>query len=110
MRISDWSSDVCSSDLPEKLGLALQVLEEGPDDDPDNDLPAAMAGVLGLTRLRQTTRDEFAVLLRCVGEMREKNEGGNDGAGGEGEAGGSLGVLSLQAAKQQKRGGMFAFT
>src|SRR3546814_18139736 len=22
---------------PEKLGLALQVLEEGPDDDPDND-------------------------------------------------------------------------
>src|SRR3546814_7221379 len=56
---------------PEKLGLALQVLEEGPDDDPDNDLPAAMAGVIGLTRLRQTTRDEFAVLLRCVGEMRE---------------------------------------
>src|SRR3546814_19106973 len=63
---------------PEKLGLALQVLEEGPDDAPDNDPPAAMAGVLGLSRLRQTTRAEFAVLLRCVGEMREQNGGVNE--------------------------------
>src|SRR3546814_6561207 len=34
MRISDWSSDVCSSDLSGKLPVALQVVEErtvGPD-------------------------------------------------------------------------------
>lgn len=65
---------------PEKLGLALQILEQGPDDDP----PAAMAAALGLTRLRQTTRDEFAELLRRVGELREKGGEGNDGACGEG--------------------------
>src|SRR3546814_2051152 len=35
MRISDWSSDVCSSDLPEHLGsgrsAALNRLHDGPD-------------------------------------------------------------------------------
>src|SRR3546814_10671116 len=28
MRISDWSSDVCSSDLPEDLRLAVHELDE----------------------------------------------------------------------------------
>src|SRR3546814_12632258 len=27
MRISDWSSDVCSSDLPEELGRLIDVIE-----------------------------------------------------------------------------------
>src|SRR3546814_11700714 len=34
MRISDWSSDVCSSDLPQANGIALELLQYVPLADP----------------------------------------------------------------------------
>src|SRR3546814_12099244 len=41
MRISDWSSDVCSSDLPRALALAAKI---GYVIDPDNEYPANYTG------------------------------------------------------------------
>src|SRR3546814_13337504 len=29
MRISDWSSDVCSSDLPDRIGAAAKTVKDG---------------------------------------------------------------------------------
>ena len=59
---------------PERLGLARQVLAGSRPDHPEDDPAAAMADVIGLTRLRQTTREEFEVLLRRAGVMGAEGE------------------------------------
>lgn len=56
---------------PERSGLTRRVLEEGPVDDP----AAAMATIIGLTRLREAIREEFEGLLRRSGELRTEGEG-----------------------------------
>jgi len=53
---------------PEKLGLARTVLSRGPLDDE----AAVMAGMIGLGRLRQKTREELEALLRRAREMDER--------------------------------------
>lgn len=40
-----------------------------------DDPAAAMATIIGLTRLRQTIREEFEGLLRRSGELRTEGEG-----------------------------------
>src|SRR3546814_16209927 len=43
MRISDWSSDVCSSDLVLRLGIAARILIDDPPVAPDFVAPAGAA-------------------------------------------------------------------
>src|SRR3546814_21083115 len=44
MRISDWSSDVCSSDLPQRVGDGEDVLVAAPAQIDDDDLVLRHAG------------------------------------------------------------------
>src|SRR3546814_3847774 len=58
MRISDWSSDVCSSDLPERLwdrGAGLDALLEGAP-------PAPRAGEPAILALGEADAAEMAAL------------------------------------------------
>src|SRR3546814_9815621 len=52
MRISDWSSDVCSSDLHVRPGPRIVGLLRFPGDQPvlDVDLPTARSGAVGAVR------------------------------------------------------------
>src|SRR3546814_19620985 len=57
MRISDWSSDVCSSDLERNLLAIRTVLEEVAD---------VVVASSGEEALRQLLKGEFAVILLDV--------------------------------------------
>src|SRR3546814_3373361 len=78
MRISDWSSDVCSSDL-------LQALEDGLQDYSPN-VKAAAGAIVTIDRNGETVihrglmREAEAKALRTLERLRQ-------GFGGEGEAG-----------------------
>src|SRR3546814_10900912 len=70
MRISDWSSDVCSSDLAElgnMVALALGVLCGG-----EGILPAELGPVVDVERQRQHAR--------LVGQLSEQRIGRRTGA------------------------------
>ncbi|MBV1952668.1 MAG: DUF3320 domain-containing protein [Cycloclasticus sp.] len=54
---------------PEKLGVAVSVVKEG-----NPDLIGQMALVIGLGRLRQTTKDELAILLSAAKNILNKEE------------------------------------
>src|SRR3546814_14361568 len=82
MRISDWSSDVCSSDLPEAnhgpsrisfrgAGLIMKQLEQAIDD-PDGD---GVANVVGHGEQRQMQTYLVASTLSTV-QAREGDHGG----------------------------------
>jgi very-short-patch-repair endonuclease len=68
---------------PERLGLAIRVLSESPVNDPEDEPAAAMAALIGITRLRQTTREELEQLLQRAREMKPEDGGEGGGAGGE---------------------------
>src|SRR3546814_4510043 len=53
MRISDWSSDVCSSDLAALAGAAGSVLEADPRRPPDRLAAAAVADLVGAVDRRR---------------------------------------------------------
>src|SRR3546814_7883207 len=62
MRISDWSSDVCSSDLPQMLGLVGRTLETGGQEDADLEAVEGqrIAGTVGeeVDRARKVAREQ----------------------------------------------------
>src|SRR3546814_16911704 len=66
MRISDWSSDVCSSDLAGRIaGVRVNPLEE----DGEEDLAAVMEGVPDLVMIPKVTAPEqIARLDAAIGE------------------------------------------
>src|SRR3546814_3203720 len=64
MRISDWSSDVCSSDLDPALVLVEQVLELRP-------LPLVAGGV----HVRDVVGDDLDVQLLCGHSRRGDAQG-----------------------------------
>src|SRR3546814_18675970 len=61
MRISDWSSDVCSSDLWKDLARRVDVVLR---DRRDADLDAAVALIIGLAALGRTFELRFAITER----------------------------------------------
>src|SRR3546814_20678208 len=61
MRISDWSSDVCSSDLPEKMTLRIDMMMAG---DPKVSYRAARLGKSLIARPRSKTRSGAGVDLQ----------------------------------------------
>src|SRR3546814_12129239 len=61
MRISDWSSDVCSSDLGRRLADALQAADEG---DVDGDQVAGATGLdVALAELAAEALQETDLLV-----------------------------------------------
>src|SRR3546814_1049029 len=64
MRISDWSSDVCSSDLPEQLGGLLTQLAS---DDPDQAIAA-------LTRVAEIDHSTVELHLTLGNLFRKRGE------------------------------------
>src|SRR3546814_1748632 len=72
MRISDWSSDVCSSDLHDLLDLRTRALRLFADDgDINRHLPPAIDGVAGVDDLG--FNDSAAGFLRRKVRAREKH-------------------------------------
>src|SRR3546814_3900406 len=87
MRISDWSSDVCSSDLPERAAVAA-------------------AGRAGATRARTGRRLRLQRRLPGVrgpgaGDRRGQDAGDAEAAGAAG-AGAAGGVGSVTAARRRR--------
>src|SRR3546814_17595956 len=78
MRISDWSSDVCSSDLDEGADAGDEQAHgdgQGIDVEPHVDLPAADGEPL------EERLAEDPLLLRAVEQAGEDGHGGAEGAG-----------------------------
>src|SRR3546814_16185485 len=92
MRISDWSSDVCSSDLAEQRGLAGAVGADDADDGARRNLEAevvdqqlvaeGLADVLRLdhqiAQARASRNADAARLRRLVGGLRDQRLVGLD--------------------------------
>src|SRR3546814_1639790 len=76
MRISDWSSDVCSSDLPELLALALLDVEGG-----HQVLDVRLAHALGHVEVARLLvgRQEEAVLAAVLPNLAEEVGAALDG-------------------------------
>src|SRR3546814_12338897 len=73
MRISDWSSDVCSSDLPEDEVDRLAVGREGEQDAAVHDRRAAVVHELGLEIDRRAAGDDLKIM---VGQPRQQRPAG----------------------------------
>src|SRR3546814_17530997 len=109
MRISDWSSDVCSSDLP------IEVIAEVPDGLPaPAELVRRAVGYLGdhLDRLRRIeevegARRRLARLGRLPGQRRRRVDRGQHGRAAWRASGGQsvsvwVGAAFLKKQKQDK--------
>src|SRR3546814_12642019 len=115
MRISDWSSDVCSSDLDVGDGIDAVQLAGGDDGGEERpvlcaDLVTGEQGVLarqgdGTDRVLDRIGVEFeAAVLEEPGEARPVAEGIADVAG-EGCAGRDRRQLRLEPRSEERRGG-----
>src|SRR3546814_7771194 len=67
MRISDWSSDVCSSDLAERLGTPARLIQRASDIDP---AWLAQVQTLGLTAGASAPEQLVREVVNRLGEWR----------------------------------------
>src|SRR3546814_13445577 len=87
MRISDWSSDVCSSDLPTDFSVPGSLSNSWADFDRDGDLDFAVSIKTGEIRLYRNDLGTFTNIGPAVGlpvsgaEMRGLSWGDYDGDG-----------------------------
>src|SRR3546814_11595755 len=72
MRISDWSSDVCSSDLKERISLGIKQLEKG--------APAVGGGTAAAGSVKKN--DVITVTVLEVRDNGLEVQAGDDGATG----------------------------
>src|SRR3546814_4175202 len=90
MRISDWSSDVCSSDLAEGLEGRLRIVDKR-----HHDLPVARG--IGLADEREIAVQDTFLDHRIAGHFQRIMLSRPQQGGGDGEAFGALQRLDRRA-------------
>src|SRR3546814_19996508 len=70
MRISDWSSDVCSSDLPAGQGIGIGLFETGRVDEPEIEIEQPSLALAPVARDARQIVDQRQRLARQPVEKR----------------------------------------